>query len=64
MNTSKTSKALSVREQSETGQKGAAPATIVKPVDNAIRILRYLSVIGKASTVTLIARELKINPST
>lgn len=45
-------------------QASNAPATLVKPVDNAIRILRYLSVIGKATTVTLIARELKINPST
>jgi DNA-binding IclR family transcriptional regulator len=42
-----------------------APATIVKPVDNAIRILRHLALTGgKPSTVTLIARELKINPST
>lgn len=41
-----------------------APTTLVKPVDNAIKILRYLSVIRAPSTVTLIARELKINPST
>jgi len=41
-----------------------APATIVKPVDNAIRMMRHLSLIGKPSTVTLISRELKINPST
>lgn len=41
-----------------------APVTIVKPVDNAIRILRYLNVIGTHSTVTMISRELKINPST
>ena len=40
------------------------PVTIVKPVDTAIRILRYLNLIGTHSTVTLIARELKINPST
>ena len=40
------------------------PVTIVKPVDNAIRILRYLNLIGTHSTVTLIARELKLNPST
>jgi DNA-binding IclR family transcriptional regulator len=41
-----------------------APATIVKPVDNAIRILRHLALTGVPSTVTLIARELRINPST
>lgn len=41
-----------------------APATIVKPVDNAIRILRHLALTGRPSTVTLISRELKINPST
>lgn len=41
-----------------------APATIVKPVENAVRILRYLGETGKPSTVTAIARELSINPST
>jgi len=41
-----------------------APATIVKPVDNAIRILRHLALTSRPSTVTLISRELKINPST
>lgn len=64
MSSSKTSKTSTARKQTESAQNGPAPTTLVKPVDNAIRILRFLSVIGKASTVTLIARELKINPST
>src|SRR5438876_5359402 len=45
-------------------KRSAPPSTVVKPVDNAIRILRYLAVIRQSSTVTIIARELKINPST
>jgi DNA-binding IclR family transcriptional regulator len=45
-------------------KRAAPPSTIVRPVDNAIRILRYLSVIRQPTTVTVIARELKINPST
>lgn len=37
---------------------------IVKPVENAIRILRLLGNSGRPSTVTIIARELGINMST
>jgi DNA-binding IclR family transcriptional regulator len=40
------------------------PPTLVKPVDIAIRIMRYLSHSGRAHTLTHIARHLGINPST
>jgi DNA-binding IclR family transcriptional regulator len=46
----------------ERAAKSAFP--LVKPVDNAIRILRYLSSSGRAFTLTRIARELGINSST
>ena len=40
------------------------PVKLVKPVDNAIRIMRHLSISGRAHTLTRIARDLGINPST
>lgn len=42
----------------------SAGATLVKPVSNAIRILRYLSQVGTPERSVDIARQLKINPST
>jgi DNA-binding IclR family transcriptional regulator len=41
-----------------------AGATLVKPVSNAIRILRYLSQVGTPERSVDIARQLRINPST
>ena len=40
------------------------PPTLVKPVDIAVRIMRYLSQSGRAHTLTHIARHLGIYPST
>lgn len=51
-------------ERSKRAAVAPMPATIVRPVDNAIRILRYLSLIQNPTTLTSIARELKINAST
>ena len=42
----------------------SANATLVKPVSNAIRILRHLSQVGKPERSLDIARQLSINPST
>lgn len=42
----------------------ATSTTLVKPVVNAIRILRYLSTLDHAQTVTEISRQLGINAST
>lgn len=42
----------------------SAGATLVKPVSNAIRILRYLSQVCTPERSVDIARQLKINPST
>ena len=42
----------------------SAGATLVKPVSNAIRILRYLSQVGTPERSVDIARQLEINPST
>ena len=44
--------------------KKTKPPVIVKPVLNAIRILRFLSALDRPATVTTISRELKINTST
>lgn len=44
--------------------KPATPSVVVKPVHNAMRILRYLSQSGRPHTLTRIARDLAINPST
>lgn len=55
-----------IRQDSDSqGDEGAAVAkNIVKPVANAIRILRYLSQTGKPARTTQVARELSINTST
>lgn len=45
-------------------QVEANGATLVKPVVNTIRILRHLSTLGHAQTVTEISRQLQINAST
>jgi DNA-binding IclR family transcriptional regulator len=45
-------------------EKRAATFTPVKPVTNAIEILRYLNKLRRPATVTQIARQLAINPST
>lgn len=44
--------------------KSDPPPTLVRPVSNAIDILRLLAATAQPSTVTLIARELKLNAST
>jgi DNA-binding IclR family transcriptional regulator len=65
----------SMSKEAKTERKAGTPASIgkpqppplpnrVKPVSNAIGILRYLSKIRQATTVTQIARQLSINPST
>jgi DNA-binding IclR family transcriptional regulator len=45
-------------------EKRAAAFMPVKPVSNAIEILRYLNKLRRPATVTQIARQLAINPST
>jgi DNA-binding IclR family transcriptional regulator len=49
---------------SESSVKSSEARTIVKPVANAIAILRYMAGKQEASTATQIARDLKINTST
>ena len=44
-------------------QSSVAP-TVVRPVSNAVGILKYLGRTGNAETVTNIARTLNINTST
>ena len=44
--------------------RGATSAVTVKPVANAIRILRYLTQTGAPERAADIARHLSINPST
>ncbi|MEH6482968.1 MULTISPECIES: IclR family transcriptional regulator [Pseudomonas] len=52
-------------DSSEVGDSSkSANAVIVKPVSNAIRILRHLSQIGTPERSVDIARQLAINPST
>jgi DNA-binding IclR family transcriptional regulator len=51
--------ALDVKDQAK-----AAGAVLVKPVTNAIRILRHLSLVGTPERSVDIARQLAINPST
>jgi DNA-binding IclR family transcriptional regulator len=41
-----------------------SPPTLVRPVRNAVEILRLLAASGQHSTVTAIARELELNAST
>jgi len=43
---------------------GASLSNRVKPVSNAIEIVRYLSKVRQPATVTQVARQLSINPST
>lgn len=46
-------------------ENGVAPlVNRIKPVSNAINIIRYLGQQSQSTTVTQIARQLKINPST
>ena len=47
-----------------TASSSATVKNLVKPVVNAIRILRFLSQVGRPARATQIARELKINTST
>jgi DNA-binding IclR family transcriptional regulator len=60
---SKTRNSLSEKSRA---RKFAAsrPPTLVKPVEIAVRIMRYLSQSGRAHTLTHIARHLGIYPST
>ncbi len=51
-------------DSTESTDSKAANAVIVKPVANAIRILRYLSQVGTPERSVDIARQLGINPST
>lgn len=46
------------------GDEEAAGRNLVKPVANAVRILRYLAQAGRPARATAIARDLQINTST
>lgn len=66
---SQPAKSTAQRSQAIGGEKpskATSPTvkTVVKPVANAIGILRYLGEVGAPSTVTQIARHLNINTST